>query len=207
MDKSITTGNKTVKKETMWMIASIALVTGFLLGVVFGVYKSGPGESIPQSMPSQQAEKNQGISAEIAAKISELEKKVSENPDDIAAWTNLGNLYFDTGNHEKAILAYTKSLELNPNNADVMTDLGIMYRRNGQPETAVATFDKAIKIDPNHETARYNKGVVLMHDMNDLEGAVRTWEELVRMNPAAMSPTGQPVNNLVSRLKETMNQR
>lgn len=191
----------------MWMIASIALVTGFLFGVVFGVYKSGPGESILQSMPSQQTEKNQGISAEIAAKISELEKKVSENPDVIAAWINLGNLYFDTGNHEKAILAYTKSLELNPNNADVMTDLGIMYRRNGQPETAVATFDKAIKIDPNHETARYNKGVVLMHDMNDLEGAVRTWEELVRMNPAAMSPTGQPVNNLVSRLKETMNQR
>lgn len=191
----------------MWMIASIALVTGFLLGVVFGVYKSGTGESIQQSMPSQQAEKNQGISAEIAAKIFELEKKVSENPDDIAAWTNLGNLYFDAGNHEKAILAYIKSLELNPNNADVMTDLGIMYRRNGQPETAVATFDKAIKIDPNHETARYNKGVVLMHDLNDLEGAVRTWEELVRMNPAAMSPTGQPVNNLVSKLKETMNQR
>jgi len=207
MDKSSTAINKTVKKGTLWMVASVAMVAGFLLGVVFGVYKSGPIETVQKSMPDQPVENKEHISPKITAKIFELEKKVAENPEDIAGWTNLGNLYFDAGNYEKAIMAYTKSLELNPNNADVMTDLGVMYRRNGQPKTAVATFDKAIQIDPKHETARYNKGVVLMHDLNDFEGAVRTWEELVRINPAAMSPTGQPVNNLVSRLKETIKQK
>jgi tetratricopeptide (TPR) repeat protein len=93
---------------------------------------------------------------------------------------------------------------LNPNNADVTTDLGVMYRRTGQPQKAIEAFDKAAKIDPGHETALFNKGIVLMHDLNDLERAVKAWEELVKRNPAATSPTGQPVKNLVEKLKTGM---
>lgn len=188
------------------MVASIALVVGFLGGVVFGVYKSGTGTSVQESMLSQPAEKDQDVSVEKAAQIFELEKKTSETPDDVAAWIDLGNLYFDTGNHEKAIMAYNKALELNPNNANVMNDLGVMYRRTGQPKKAIEAFDKAIKIDPVHETVRFNKGIVLMHDLNDLEGAVQAWEELVKLNPDAISPTGQPVKKLVENLKKSMNQ-
>ena len=186
------------------MVASIALVVGFFGGVVFGVYKSGTGTSVKESMLSQPAEKEQGVSVESAAQIFELEKITKENPDDVAAWTNLGNLYFDTGKHKKAITAYTKSLALNPNNANVMTDLGVMYRRSGQPKKAIESFDKAAKIDPKHETALFNKGIVLMHDLNDLDGAVQAWQELVKRNPAATSPTGQPVKDLVEKLKTNM---
>ena len=206
MEKKIKPDSKTVKKETMWLVASIALVVGFLGGVVFGVYKSGTGTSVKESMLSQPAEKEQGVSVESAAQIFELEKITKENPDDVAAWTNLGNLYFDTGNHQKAITAYTKSLALNPNNANVMTDLGVMYRRSGQPNKAIESFDKAAKIDPKHETALFNKGIVLMHDLNDLDGAIHAWEELVKRNPAATSPTGQPVKDLVEKMKESKKQ-
>jgi cytochrome c-type biogenesis protein CcmH/NrfG len=206
MEKKIKPDSKMVKKETMWMVASIALVAGFLGGVVFGVYKSGTGTSVQESMLSQPAEEEQGASVESAAQIFELEKRTSESPDDVAAWIDLGNLYFDTGNYEKAITAYNKALELNPDNADVMNDLGVMYRRNGQPKKAIEAFDKAIKIDPGHETVRFNKGIVLMHDLNDLEGTVQAWEELVKLNPAAISPTGQPVEKLVENLKKSMKQ-
>lgn len=192
-----------VKKETLWIITSIAVAVGFLGGVAFGVYKSGKSVPVQQSMVSQSAGQNQDVSVEKAAKIFQLEKQTKENPNDVTAWTTLGNLYFDTGNPKKAIMAYQKSLELNPNNAHVMIDLGIMYRRTGQPKKAIEAFDKAIKIDPNHETALFNKGIVLMHDLNDLDGAIQAWEELVKMNPLATSPTGQPVKNLVERLKES----
>jgi cytochrome c-type biogenesis protein CcmH/NrfG len=206
MEKKIKPDSKTVKKETMWMVASVALVVGFLGGVVFGVYKSGTGTSVPESMLSQPAVKEQGVSVESAAQIFELEKMTKENPDDVAAWTNLGNLYFDTGSHQKAITAYKKSLALNPNNANVMTDLGVMYRRSGQSKKAIESFDKAAKIDPKHETALFNKGIVLMHDLNDLDAAIQAWEDLVKRNPAALSPTGQPVKDLVERMKESKKQ-
>ena len=133
MEKKIKPDSKMVKKETMWMVASIALVAGFLGGVVFGVYKSGTGTSVQESMLSQPAEEEQGASVESAAQIFELEKRTSESPDDVAAWIDLGNLYFDTGNYEKAITAYNKALELKPNNANVITDLGVMYRRSAPP--------------------------------------------------------------------------
>jgi len=188
----------------MWLVASIALVVGFLGGVVFGVYKSGTGTSVQESMLSQPAEKEQSVSVESATQIFELEKTTKKNPDDVAAWTTLGNLYFDTGNYRKAVTAYTKALAINPNNANVMTDLGVMYRRTGEPKKAVEAFDKAANIDPKQETALFNKGIVLMHDLNDLEGAIEAWEALVKRNPAATSPTGQPVKDLIEKLKTGM---
>ena len=195
---------KYVKKETLVIVAFVALLIGFLGGVVFGVYKSSNRDSVQKTAMPQPAGQDQEVSAERAAQILELEKRTSETPDDLKAWINLGNLYFDTGNPEKAITAYKKALELNPNNADVMNDLAVMYRRSGQPKKAIEAFDRAIKIDPGHETVRFNKGVVLMHDLNDLEGTVQTWEELVKLNPQAKSPTGEPIKKLVENLKKSM---
>lgn len=204
MGQKIKTEKEFVKKDTMWMVASIALIVGFLGGVAFGVYKSGTNVPMQKTTMTQQVEKNQTVSVERAAQILEFEKITSENPEDATAWANLGNLYFDTGNHKKAIIAYQKSLELNPNNAQVIIDLGIMYRRTGQPKKAVAAFDKAIKIEPNHETALFNKGIVLLHDLNDMKGAIQAWEELVKMNPLAKSPSGEPIKDLVDKMKKSM---
>ena len=203
MEKEIKTGGTTVKKETMWLVAFIALVVGFLGGVVFGVYKTGSDKPIQKSMVSQPVEKDQGASVERAAQIFQLEKLTKENPDDAAAWASLGNLYFDNGNYQKAITAYARSLALKPNDANLITDLGVMYRRSGQPNKAVEEFDKAAKIDPKHETALFNKGIVLMHDLNDLNGAIQAWQELLKRNPAATSPSGQPIKDLVEKMKKS----
>jgi cytochrome c-type biogenesis protein CcmH/NrfG len=204
MGKNEKEGGSTVKKETMLLVALFALIAGFLGGVVFGVYKSETLKPFQNAMFSQPAEKGRGISAERAAQIFELEKKTQEAPSDVAAWTKLGNLYFDTGSYKKAISAYTKSLALNPKNTDVMTDLGIMFRRTGRPRKAIELFDKAAKIDPRQETALYDKGIVLMHDLNDIPGAVEAWEELLKRNPEATSPTGQPIKNLVKTLRKSV---
>jgi cytochrome c-type biogenesis protein CcmH/NrfG len=194
-----------VKKETMLWIATITLIVGFLMGVVVTVYKTRSGLPVPSAPPQSQAPPpqagKQGPSVETAARIFELEKLANQNPNDAEAWTQLGNLYFDSENFEKAINAYQKSLALKPDNANVLTDMGVMYRRAGKPTEAVKAFDRAIAADPRHEVSRFNKGIVLMHDLNDLAGAVRAWEGLVAVNPAAKSPNGQLVSELVKRMQ------
>ncbi len=194
-----------VKKETMLWVATIALIVGFLVGVVVTVYKSRSGLPVPpvstQSQPPPPQAGTQGPSVETAARIFELEKLTNQNPNDVEAWIQLGNLFFDSENHEKAIDAYQKSLAIKPNDANVLTDMGVMYRRSGKPAEAIKAFDKAIAVDPRHEVSRFNKGIVLMHDLNDLAGAVRAWEGLVAVNPAAKSPTGQLVSELVTRMQ------
>jgi tetratricopeptide (TPR) repeat protein len=152
----------------------------------------------------QQPAQIQGPAAEKRNKIMALEKQASLNPGNFKIWTQLGNLYFDSNDFKNAIRAYKKSLELNQNNADVWTDLGVMYRRDGQPNEAIKAFDKAIEINPRHEIARFNKGVVLMHDLRDFENAALTWEELLKINPSARAPGGQPLRELVAQLKRSM---
>jgi hypothetical protein len=43
---------------------------------------------------------------------------------------------------------------------------------------------------------------VLMHDLKDIEGAIKAWEELIALNPVAMSPNGQSVDQILQTLKE-----
>jgi len=205
MAKKEATETGMMKNSTALLISLIALGVGFLGGVALSAYKSGSGVPMPGtvSAPQQQTSQKQPITEEQAKRILALEKETASNPENAEAWIQLGNLYFDTDNYQSAIGAYEKSLALKPDNANVLTDLGVMYRRNGQPKKAVEAFDKAIKIDPAHEVSRFNKGVVLLHDLNDKEGAMRAWEELVKMNPAAMTPGGQPLKDLLKRFRET----
>ena len=194
MDQNKTDLRKYVKKETMLMVAFITFTAGFLAGIAYGLYKGEPRKvaRVEQRQPAQSR-----FDSEIAA----LELEVANNPSNGNAWTQLGNLYFDTNRYERAIMAYKKSLEIYPQNADVWTDMGVMYRRSRQPDEALKAFDKAIEIDPRHEISRFNKGIVLLHDLKDHQSAIRTWEELLKINPVAMAPNGQSVDQLVVQLK------
>jgi cytochrome c-type biogenesis protein CcmH/NrfG len=206
MAKQNDPGNDTVKKNTMLLASFICLAVGFLGGVVFSAYKSGSGVPMPASMPQQsqqpqqQAAQEETITEDQAKRILALEKEVAANPNNADAWTQLGNLYFDTNNFESAIRSYKKSLALKPNNANIQTDLGVMYRRAGQPQEAIKAFEKAVRIDPKHEIARFNTGIVFLHDLNDREGALKAWQDLVDINPAAMTPGGKPLAEMIKAL-------
>ncbi|MGB3648525.1 MAG: tetratricopeptide repeat protein [Desulfobulbales bacterium] len=191
-----------VKKETMLIVALIALVIGFLGGVFYSALQSGPTGSVQTTSapPQPQQQQASGLTREQASDILRLEQEVATNPTNVDAWTRLGHVYFDTNNPAKAIRAYEKSLELRPDDPNVLTDLGVMYRRNGQPDKALVTFDRAIAVDPRHEQSRFNKGIVLRYDMNDREGAVKVWEELLAINPNALAPNGLPVSEAIKSL-------
>ena len=197
--------NQYVRKETFWLVALLALAVGFFAGVMFAIFKSDSGvvPGQPQAqMPQTQSPQPQAVDPGRLSMIAALEKETQANPANEKAWIELGNSYFDTGQFEKSIQAYRKALEINPNNANVWTDMGVMYRRSGNPQEAINSFDRAIEVDPKHEVSRMNKGIVLLHDMNDMEGAIKAWEGLLEVNPVAMSPTGQSIDQMVQQMKK-----
>jgi len=210
MTKKEDVENALVRKETMLIVGLICLAVGFIGGIAFSVYKGGPtmplrtpGAAASTTNPGQAPPK--GPTAEQARLIQDLGLKASQNPDDVNAWTQLGNIYYDTHQYGKSIQAYGESLSLAPNNPDVLTDLGVMYRRNNQPKKAIEAFDKAISANPRHESARFNKGIVLMHDLNDRQGAIKAWEALLEINPNALTPGGsQPLKDMIDRFKSSM---
>jgi cytochrome c-type biogenesis protein CcmH/NrfG len=189
---------KMVKQEFMIMVAVIALVVGFIIGVVFSSIQSPQVVRTVVQQPSQQSP---GLAPDQAVSILNLEKEVAANPENTQAWTSLGHIYFDTGNAPKAINAYNRALALDPSSPDIWTDLGVMYRRNKQPFEAIKAFERATSLNPTHEQARFNTGIVLMYDLNDKTGAQKAWEELLTINPVAMAPNGQTVREMIDSLE------
>lgn len=190
-----------VHKQTLYMAILVSITLGFMAGAMYTSFKlAGQTPGVQQTADSQEPESQEAV-AETGARILKLEQSLKENPENVDAWTQLGNLFFDSNRFSDAIEAYGKSLSLRPGDPNVLTDLGVMYRRNENPKKAIETFDLAIAADPAFETARFNKGVVLMHDMDDLAGGIKAWEELVELNPSATAPNGEPVAALVERMK------
>ena len=195
MAKKTSPGSSHVSQQTLVTSVVVALMVGFFGGLVFGIYKTSSGLPGIQSggMPQDDGR---------AQMLKALTDSVRQDPNDVAAWIQLGHLNFDRNAVPEAIAAYEKALALQPDNAPVRTDLGIMYRRKGQPRTAIEKFNRAIAVDPRHETARFNKGIVLMHDLGDRDGAIRAWEDLLEINPLAMAGNKQSVDQIVKHYKE-----
>jgi len=95
----------------------------------------------------------------------------------------IGNDYFDLGDAQKSISAYTRALDIKGDDPNVLTDLGVMYRQAGDFQKALASFRKAASVSPTHPQSRMNIGVVLMHDLNDPKGAITAWEDYLRVAP------------------------
>jgi len=194
-----------VKKQTLIGAVLLSLLVGFVGGTVYSSFKLAGDKPIQQMgnavAPNTLAMKPQEIPAEASAEILQLEQYLEQHPKDAQAWTQLGHLFFDSNQAQNAIVAYEKSLALEPGKTGVITDLGVMYRKDKQPEKAIEMFDKAISIDPSFEIARFNKGIVLLHDLHDVQGGIKAWEEIVQLNPMAKAPSGEALDALIQRIK------
>lgn len=181
-----------VKKQTLYLAVFMALIVGFVGGVVYSVYRTPTSDGQSQTASRQQ---------EMAATLATLEQATRDTPDDARAWANLGHAYFDTDQPRKAIEAYHKSLELLPDDTNVMTDLGVMYHQDHQHRQAIDLFDAVLHINPEHEQARFNKGVVLLTGFNERDQALAEWRILLQYHPMAAAPSGRMVGDLIQQLE------
>ncbi len=127
---------------------------------------------------------------------------VAANPQNVQAVTQLGNEYFDAGNHEKAVEVYQRALQIEPRNPDVLTDMGVSYRKLGKISDAVGAFRKAAEIEPDHPIALFNLGLVLRDDLKDYSEALKAWEAFLRKS--GDSPHAVMVRPWVKQLQEKL---
>ena len=185
-----------IKTENAILFIAVALAIGFIGGVMFSAHRTSA--RFPTDNPRPAMDERQ------QATEATLKKQVQDTPKDSEAWIHLGHFYFDMQKPEKAIEAYETALAIDEAHPDVWTDLGVVYRRSGNPEKAVACFDKALALKPDHEIAMFNKGIVLMHDMQDLDGALKSWQSLLKINPQARTPDGMLIKDMVTGLQKAI---
>ncbi len=180
-------------------IAAAALLVGVFFASVLIPHLRGQVRPAEAAQPQQTRAVADPV---MSARIAELEKQLLQAPGDADQWTELGNLYFDTGAAAKAIAAYNQSLKLRPAAPNVLTDLGIMYRETAQYQKAVKAFEQAIRLNSTHQNAMFNLGVVLYFDLHQQAEGKLIWNKLLRVNPQAMTPDGQSIASLLNTLPE-----
>jgi tetratricopeptide (TPR) repeat protein len=140
-------------------------------------------QQLPPGMPGGAPQA--GVSPEVFQRIEMNLKLVAKDPKLAGVWVQLGNDYFDTRQHQKAIDAYGKALVLTPANPDVLTDQGVMYRDTGRFDEAIANFEKASKLDPRHVQSVYNLGVVWANDKHDAARATAAFNKVIAIAPTS----------------------
>jgi len=178
-----------MKKEIVILTVVIAFFVGFITGATVAILKGEKDVQKtamvrkPQMTPQVAPVPKGPDPMEVASKIQTLKDIVQKDPKNLPAWVALGNLYFDSNQPKEAIEAYSQYLVVKPDNADVRTDMGTMYRKLRNFERAIEEYKKAAQSDPKHANSRYNLGLVLLHDKQDTKGAVKAWEEYLKVAP------------------------
>ena len=197
-----------MKKETAILAIVIAFLVGFVSGATIAILKmKGGGESAaimqkPQMSPQMAPmPTSPGLpSAELSLNIQTLKDILKKDPKNLPAWVELGDLYFDSDQPREAIEAYSQYLAIKPDNPDVRTDMGIMLRKLGEFDRALEEFRKAAQSDPNHINSRYNIGIVLLHDKQDIKGAIKAWEEYLKVDPK--SERAERIKEQIDKIKK-----
>lgn len=90
----------------------------------------------------------------------------------------LGNYQYDTGDCQKAIESYTKSIKLNPKYAQSHNNRGYTYMRLREFDKALPDLNMALTLNPNYVNALRNRADVYNHT-EDYSNAINDYERAI----------------------------
>lgn len=103
-----------------------------------------------------------GVNDEYIIKL--LRSAVKYDPFHAKARYNLGKLFSDIGQREKAIPEFEKAIKLDPNYIEAYDKLGIVYGQTGRWDEAIAVFKRAVDIQPDYAVAQTNLSIAYFHN-------------------------------------------
>lgn len=84
--------------------------------------------------------------------------------------------------HDGAIAALTRLLEIDPQNATARANRGIARQRKGDHDRAIADFTRALEINPKRASVFYMRGRA-RREKGDLDGAIGDYTRAIEINP------------------------
>jgi len=96
--------------------------------------------------------------------------------------SNLGILYNQLGEHQKAMNCYEKAIKIQPNNSAAYNNLGNTLKELGEYQKAISSYEKAIQINTNYTDAYYNLGIILS-ELGEYQKAMSSYEKVIQINP------------------------
>jgi tetratricopeptide (TPR) repeat protein len=101
--------------------------------------------------------------------LADLDKALDLDPVSTRAHNERGQIYLENGNLQKAIIEFSKSLQVQPT-LDGYYQRGAAYEKQGDHQKAIADFD-AVLVEFRHAPYAYRARAVAKRNMGDRAGA------------------------------------
>ena len=107
-----------------------------------------------------------------------LNKKTEKDPGHIYSINQLGVIFFQSGDYQKALEYFKKHLELEPSNAIAYDNLGFALEKLNEPREAAKTYLNGVSCDVSF----YEKAIKIYIGLEDYETAQKILEEAKEAN-------------------------
>lgn len=118
--------------------------------------------------------------------------KIHEQFLDDYSYFRAGNLFFDTGEFDKAMEKYRQALAVNPDNAMAHHRLGFLLQKKKQFQEAMEHLQAAVRLDAQNPLAQFDLGIALAA-RDDFSNAVGHLAQAAQMMPDGFDRMYNPV--------------
>lgn len=164
-------------KNSMLVMAVLASL------VLYGCSDSNKTTVTPEGSGAQTALDQQAAMQDYEAALAGLEASFEANPTDWRLAAQLGDMYLNGRQFDKAVIFFDRAIELNPKDPNLYNSRSLLAQYTGDSAGAVRIIDKAIELDDNFQRAWLTKGFILAYGVGDSDGAIKAWEKAVSINP------------------------
>ena len=184
------------RTKIFWLVlASIIISSVCTAALFYGVrtLKDGNGEiknvSV-QTGPSNSCEtgflaKQNCMMHEEGGPSGEIEcclEAISLAPDNVEAYLKLGWLYYESGDYNKALLTYTKSLRYFRGDARILNNIGSVLLAKGDMDKAIGYFIHSNRISKDYVEPLYNMACAYAKMKNQAK-ALSAFRKAYALNP------------------------
>ena len=125
--------------------------------------------------------------------VADFKKAIELNPNDLAAYLELGNFYGREKNFEQALKELDEAIKVNPKVVQVYMLRGVIYDTQQKYNEAQTEYEKALRIDPKFAPAANNLAWIYAEQGGNIDQALslaQIAKERYPDNPAVSDTLG-----------------
>ena len=135
-------------------------------------------------------------------KAEPLLAQLKKDPNNSQLLNQIGTLYKATHQFKDAAGYFQKAIEADPKNVAARTDLASCLFYEGDADGAIQQLQQSLTYDPKDVNSLFNLGMIRLQAKNDPSGAVKAWQQLLKLNPTLTADKKAAVQKLITQARK-----
>ncbi len=200
------------KPAHTYTMAVVCLVIGLAIGYFLrGSAASAPPAAAMATAPQPSADPHAGAGQQPMPTLDDMKRMADKqaqpllttlkaDPKNAALLNKTALTYKAAHQFKEAIVYFQKALEIDPKNIGIRDDMASCMYYTGDVDGALDQLNKSLTYDPKHPGTLMNIGIIKWRGKNDVQGAVDSWQTLLKLNPNF--PQKEVIEHLIAQAQQ-----